>query len=376
MMRSTFTIARVRGIDLGVNWSWLIIFGLITLSLAAETFPRTNPGLGAATYVPMALVGSFLFFGSLLLHELGHALQAEREGMQIEGITLWLFGGVAKFTGMFPSAGAEFRIAIAGPLVTLTIATVLSVAAALLSLPAAVDGVIVWLGMINVFLLVFNMIPAFPLDGGRVLRSALWKFRGDFAKATHTAGAVGRAFGQFFIGAGVLLAFLAGAPGGLWLALIGWFIMVAGQAEARMVALRETFKGMTVADLMVSDPETAPAQISLRSFVDRVLPRHRYNAYPVLGSDSMVIGILPVRNVKATSAALWDQATVSEHMVPLDKALKMGEQKDLGDAVTELVQTDLGRALVMRDGRLNGLLSITDVQRALEMPRSGAAPVA
>src|SRR5919108_734947 len=156
-MGDSFSLGRIAGIRIGVNWSWLVVFALITWSLATGVFPNTNPGLGDGQYVAMGVAAAVLFFTSLLLHELGHALEARREGMEIDGITLWLFGGVAKFRGMFPSAGAEFRIAIAGPLVSLVLGAIFALAAWGLSLPAAVDGVAFWLGYINLSLLVFNL---------------------------------------------------------------------------------------------------------------------------------------------------------------------------------------------------------------------------
>ena len=174
MMTSSITLGRIAGIRIGIHWSWLVVFGLITWSLATAVFPDQNPGLGDSTYIVMAVVAAVLFFTSLLLHELGHAFQARREGMEIDGITLWLFGGVAQFRGMFPTAGAEFRIAIAGPLVSLVLgAGFVGIAVAIAGVEE-VDGIAAWLGYINLALLVFNLLPALPLDGGRVLRSALW----------------------------------------------------------------------------------------------------------------------------------------------------------------------------------------------------------
>ena len=168
-MNDGFEVGRVAGIRIAIHWSWLVVFVLLTWTLSDSVFPGENPGLSDSAYLAMAVAAAVLFFTSLLLHELGHALQARREGVEIDGITLWLFGGVARFRGMFPSAGAEFRIAIAGPLVSLAIGVVFVLAAWLLRLPRAVDGVASWLGFINLFLLVFNLIPALPLDGGRVL---------------------------------------------------------------------------------------------------------------------------------------------------------------------------------------------------------------
>ncbi|MGH3113069.1 MAG: site-2 protease family protein, partial [Gaiellaceae bacterium] len=208
-MRDSFTIGRIAGISVGVNWSWLIVFALIAWTLAVSIFPSTNPGLADGAYVAMAIVAALLFFTSLLLHEYGHALQARRDGMEIEGITLWLFGGVAKFRGMFPSAGAEFRIAIAGPLVSLVLGLLFLGVPMLLGLPATVDGVVFWLGSINIALLVFNLLPALPLDGGRILRSILWYARGEFASATRLAAGIGRGFGYLFVAAGVALLVFA-----------------------------------------------------------------------------------------------------------------------------------------------------------------------
>jgi len=377
MMRSSVTLGRIGGVSVGINWSWLIVFGLIVWSLAAEVFPNANEGLADGVYVAMAIAAALLFFVSILLHELGHAKQALREGMKIEGITLWVFGGVARFSGMFPSAGAEFRIAIAGPAVTAVIASALLLAAALLPLPAAVDGVVAWLGNINFFLLAFNMLPAFPLDGGRVLRSALWRLRGDFAWATHTAGRIGRAFGQLMIGAGIAFVVLLGAPGGIWLALIGWFLITAAYAETQMVALREAFEGLRVADIMVREPVTVSGDARLRDVTDQTFPPHRYIAYPVVDADGHAAGLLPFRNATAVAQKRWDEVRVKDVMLPLEKALAFDPDKALGDAVAELVQTDPGRALVVRDGRLLGLLSITDAERLVDAPfprRSRARP--
>jgi Zn-dependent protease len=208
------------------------------VSLAAGVFPSTNPDLGTGTYIAMGIVAAVLFFASILLHELGHAVQARREGMQISGITLWLLGGVARFDGMFPSPGAEFRIGVAGPLITLVIGATLVVLGHVIALPSAVDGVVAWVGFTNLFVLGFNLLPAFPLDGGRIFRSALWRLRGNLGWATRVAAGVSRGLGALMIAAG-LLSFLAYGPGGLWLAFIGWFVMSAGTAEARLVETQE-----------------------------------------------------------------------------------------------------------------------------------------
>ncbi len=281
-MNATFSLGRIFGISVGINWSWLIVFALMLWSLADAVFPSQNPGLSDGTYFGMALVAAALFFISLLLHELGHAIQARREGMEIDGIVLWLFGGVASFKGAFPSAGAEFRIAIAGPLVTLVLGVFFVGVAVATSVSQAVDGVAAWLGYINILLLLFNLLPALPLDGGRVLRSALWAARDDFRWATSVAANIGRGFGFLMIAGGLFLFVVEGAFSGAWLAFLGWFLLGAASAEARYVVTRDALRGLRVGDLMVTQPVTADADDTLGQFMDETAGRSRFTTYPVV----------------------------------------------------------------------------------------------
>ena len=365
-MRDSFTIGRIAGISVGVNWSWLIVFALIAWTLATSIFPSTNPGLGDGSYVAMALIAALLFFTSLLLHEYGHALQARRDGMEIEGITLWLFGGVAKFRGMFPSAGAEFRIAVAGPLVSLALGLLFLGVPMLLGLPATVDGVLFWLGSINLALLVFNLLPALPLDGGRVLRSILWYARGEFASATRLAAAIGRGFGYLFVAAGVALLVFASPVTGIWLAFIGWFLLQAAGAEDRFVAAREALGGLRVRDVMARDPVTTPAGITLGQFLDDVAWSRPYTTYPVTESGD-VVGLLQFRRVAEVPRAEWDRRTVRDCMIPREDVPVVQEDDELVLAAGEVAEHEVNRALVLDAGRLVGLLSVTDVARALQM---------
>ena len=367
-MGDSFRLGRVAGIEIGVNWSWLVVFALIVWTLAATVFPDTSPGLGDDTYLAMAIVAAVLFFGSLLLHELGHALVARREGMEIEGITLWLFGGVAKFKGEFPGAGAEFRIAIAGPAVSLAIGVLFLLAASVSDLPEAVDGVATYLGYINLVLLVFNLLPALPLDGGRVLRSVLWYLRGDFAWATRTASGVAQAFAYFFIAFGLFEVFFLSSFAGVWLAFLGWFLLQAARAETRHLAVRQVLGGLRVRDLMVSDPVVVSAELSLGQFMDDVVSRHRYTTYPVV-EDGRAVGLLPFRSLANVPRGDWDKHAVRESMLPLDRVPRLDASDELADALAALGESDIRRGLVLEDGRLVGLLSITDVARALEIPR-------
>ena len=368
-MRDSITIGRIAGISVGVNWSWLIVFALIAWTLATSIFPSTNPDLRDGAYVAMALIAAVLFFTSLLLHEYGHALQARRDGMEIEGITLWLFGGVAKFKGMFPSAGAEFRIAVAGPLVSLVLGIVFLGVPMLLALPAAVDGVLFWLGSINLMLLAFNLLPALPLDGGRVLRSVLWYARGEFGPATHLAALIGRGFGYLFLAAGAAALVFLSPVTGIWLAFIGWFLLQAAGAEDRYVAAREALRGLRVRDVMARDPVTTTSGLTLGQFLDEIVVSRPFTTYPVL-EDGAPVGLLPFRRVAEVPRTDWERRTVSDCMIPRDDVPVVAEDEELVLAAGELTDSAVNRALVLDGDRLVGLLSVTDVARALAMRRA------
>ena len=367
-MSGNLTLGRLGGVQIRIHWSWIIVFALIVWTLAATVFPSQNPEPSDGVHLAMAVAAALLFFASVLLHELGHAWQARRDGLEIDGITLWLFGGVAQFKGAFPSPGAEFRIAIAGPLVTLVLSGGF-LSLALAGLPSAVDGVAAWLGYINLTLLVFNLIPALPLDGGRVLRAALWRARGDLGWATRVAADVGRGFGYLFIALGVLMFIVEGSFSGAWLAFIGWFLLQAATAEARYVATEQALAGLRVRDLMVRSPVVVDADVTVGRFMDEVASSRRFTTYPVV-DNGRPIGLLAFSSVAAVPRAEWDVRRVRESMIPLDEVPLLTEDGKAVDALAELSsRPGANRGLVVDNGDLDGLLSITDLARALEARR-------
>jgi len=288
---SRFVVVRVRGIPIGVSWSWLLVAGFLTWWLATQLFPQQYPGMTTGTYLGMAVASALMFFVSIVLHELGHAFRALREGVRIEGITLWLLGGVARFLGMFPSAGAELRIAVAGPLVSVALATLFWLLGAVghpLGLPVALRGVLEYLAAINVLVVVFNLVPALPLDGGRILRSLIWRRRGDFPSATRTAAALGQGFGFLLGAAGIYAISQRQMATGVWLALIGVFIVNAARAEASYGVVDGTLgrarvdsvmtpnplvvsPGTTIDDLLVRAADLRPDQISVLQLIPRAV---------------------------------------------------------------------------------------------------------
>ncbi|MDQ3874152.1 MAG: site-2 protease family protein [Actinomycetota bacterium] len=368
-MDGNLTLGRVGGVQVRINWSWLVVFALIVWSLAATVFPSQNPELSDGVHLAMGVAAALLFFASVLLHELGHAWRARSEGMEIDGITLWLFGGVAQFKGQFPNAGAEFRVAIAGPVVTLVVG-VGFLLVALAPLPGAVDGVAAWLGYISLALLAFNLIPALPLDGGRVLRAALWRARGDLGWATRVAADVGMGFGYLFIALGVVMFIVEGSFSGAWLAFVGWFLLQAATAEARYVATDQALAGLEVRDLMARHPVTVDPDLTVARFMDAIAPSRPFTTYPVVDRDDRPVGLVPFSSVAAVPRSDWDVRRVEELMIPLDQIPLLGESTRAVDALAELsARPRAHRGLVVDNGHLEGLLSITDLARALETRR-------
>jgi Zn-dependent protease/CBS domain-containing protein len=367
VMNGNIRLGRVGGVEVRINWSWLVIFALIVWSLADGVFPSQNPGLSNGVHLAMAIVAALLFFASLLLHELGHAWQARREGLEIDGITLWLFGGVSQFKSRFPSAGAEFRITVAGPFVSLILG-VGFVLLALAGLPSAVDGVAAWLGYINLTLLVFNLIPALPLDGGRMLRAALWQRRRDLAWATRVATDIGRGFAYLFIVLGIAMFIFQGSFSGAWLAFIGWFLLQAATGEARYIATEAALAGLRVRDLMVRNPATIDGDLTLGRFMEEVARSPHYTTYPVVDAEAP-IGLLAFRSVAAVPRSEWDWRRVRDAMTPLDQVQILTEDETAVDALGALSSSTSNRGLVVENGHLAGLLSITDLTRAFEVRR-------
>ncbi len=364
-------MGRLAGIPVGIHWSWLFVFALIAWSLAAAIFPEENPGLSDGAYAVMGIVAAALFFGSILLHELGHAIQARRDRVEIEGITLWLFGGVARFRGMYETPGAEFRIAIAGPLVTVAIAAALLAMTAIVELPEAVDGVASWLAYINVVLLVFNLLPALPLDGGRILHAALWRAKRSLVWATQIGTAIGIGFGYLLIGGGIVLLFAGAGFGGLWFALIGWFLSSAARGEAQALLAREALGDLPVRELMAHDPVTVEPNETLDRFIDEVARRTRYTTYPVVEA-ARPVGLLTFARVAAMPRETWPEIRVADCMVPLEHVPVVGPGDPAAEALGEISRSEVGRALVVADGRLVGLLSISDLARAISI--AGTTP--
>lgn len=369
-MSETFRLGHIFGVRVGVNWSVVVIFALITVGLAAGRFPLLYPDLAAGAYVAAGLVAGVVFFASLLAHEMAHAVVAKRNGVPVEAITLWLFGGVAKLEGEPTTPGADFRVAAVGPAVSLVLALVFALLGLLLDAvgaPELIVGVALWLGLINAVLAVFNLVPAAPLDGGRILRSLVWWRTGDRTRAAITAAHAGRVFGWFLIAVGVGIAVLGAGIGGLWLAFIGWFITMAARGEEDYARMSGTLAGVTVGEVMSPDPVTVPSGTTVDHFIDEYVFAHNFSTFPVVGESGNPVGVIALRDVKAMPPAQRAQTTVEDLAVPLPWVTVVTTEQLAVEVLPRMAATASGRALVIAGNKVVGVVSPVDVMRRLEV---------
>jgi len=363
-------IARIAGIPVGVSPWWLVIVALITWSLGASYFPEVVHGISPGASYALGLASALLLFASILAHEFGHAIVARHRGIEVEEIDLWLLGGVSRMRGEAHDPNDELRYALAGPAVTAVIAACFGAAALLLpsSTPPVVQALVEYQALVNGLILVFNLLPAFPLDGGRVLRSLLWRHSGEVGRSTETAASVGRGFGYLMIFLG-LLEFVSGAPEGLWLALIGFFIVMASGQQAAGAQVQAALSGVHASELMstpvVSIPERASAA---QATTEWFLPR-RYTSFPVVDEQGRAIGVVSVAQIGRLTRSERAQQNVGE-LADRDPSLLLAEEEDVARLLERPAFARVGRAVVVDNrGRPIGLISITDVQRALRASR-------
>lgn len=377
-MRGSFRLGRIAGVAVGVHWSVLIIFLLIAGTLSLSRFPAAYPGQPGWAYLLAGVGAAIVFFLGLLAHEVSHAVVALRNKLPVEDITLWLLGGVARLGGEARSPGAELRIAGVGPLVSLLLGLGFAAVAAVLR-AAGQTGLLIgtfgWLAAINIVIALFNLLPAAPLDGGRLLRAALWKWRGDRMRAAVGAARAGRLLGILLILAGLWQVFAGAGIGGLWLALIGWFVIGAATAEERQARLGNSLEGIRVADIMTPEPVTVPADLTVAEFLDRHLWAYRHSAFPLV-EEGRPAGLVTLNRIRDVPPDRRD-ATVLRDIACAREELTIAAP---GEPVTELLprltRCAEGRALVTTDGHLVGIVSPSDISRAVQHAslRDGGQP--
>lgn len=372
MFGRRITLVRVLGFEIRADVSWVFLALLITWSLASGFFPHVYPGLAASTYWSMAVLGAAGLFFSLLFHELSHSVVARYYGLPIQGITLFLFGGVAEMEEEPQDARTELLMAIAGPIASVVLGVAFFVLSKLMlgaGVPEHVAGVPRYLGLVNGLLAGFNMIPAFPLDGGRAFRAALWQWRGDLTWATRIATRAGEGFGLLLIALGVLHAVSGNFVAGMWWFLIGLFLR--GSASSAMERLRnkQALSGRTVKSVMTADPITVPPDISLAELVEDYLYRYHHEMFPVM-DDSRLVGCVGTRQVREVPRETRETTRVQDVMLPADEDTTV-ESETPAELVLETMQRrGDSRLMVTENGRLTGIVTLRDLLDDLQMRRT------
>lgn len=366
-MKSSFKLGRIAGIEIGIHYTWIFAFLLITWSLAQGFFPQAYPGWDVTTYWTTGVAASLLLFGSVLLHELAHSLVAKSRGMKVGSITLFIFGGVSNLESEPEKPRIEFTMAIVGPLTSLVLAGVFYlIYLGVRTGDTPVEAVLFYLALINGILGVFNLIPGFPLDGGRVLRSIIWGATKSLSRATNVAALVGRYFGWAFIAFGVFLLLQGNFLGGLWIAFIGWFLSSAADASRREVTMREHLAGVRVQDVMDPNPVTVSPNISIEDLISRIFVQKGCRAVPV-EVDGRLRGVATLDDVKKLERERWRNTPVSEIMTR-EPLYSVKPDDELSYAMQLLAQHGFNQLPVVRDGdKVAGMVCRADIIRHLQV---------
>ncbi len=369
-MNETFRLGTIAGVRVGVHWSVLVIATLLLAGLASGQFPLLYPGYSGAAYVAAGVIAAAIFFSSLLAHEMAHALVARAHGVEVEGITLWMFGGVAKLLGESPDPRADLRIAGVGPLVSFVLGAVfatLTMLGAAIGVDRLVLGVVGWLALINLVLAVFNLIPAAPLDGGRILRGVLWRRHGDRFRAAATAARAGRAFGYLLVALGLTSMIVWQGIGGLWFVLIGWFISSAASGEEQYARVQDALQDVLVARVMTPNPLTVPAGISVAELLDDHVLRARCSTFPMVDDDGRLLGLVTLNRIKPVATDQRASVPIDAVASAADDVVQVAPGDRIIDMIAPMTRSTDGRAVVVDDGRVVGIVSPTDIARVLEL---------
>jgi len=370
MFGTSWRVARIFGIEVRVDSSWAVIALLITYSMYLRISLLYGDLSGGAT-VGLAVLATVLFFGSVLTHELAHALVSQARGIRVQDITLFLFGGATRARVESRGPGDEFLIAVVGPLTSLLLAGLFwlidVVGRGVLSTPVA--GMFGYLGWVNLLLAAFNLVPGFPLDGGRLLRSAIWKATGSFGQATRIASLAGQGVGWLLVAAGV--AFLLGGnlAGGIWFAFIGWFLVQAARSSYEDLQLREMLRGVEAEDVMAGNLLRIPPELSLQDAVDDYFMRYDHGAFPV-DEQGRTIGLLTLRGVRRVPREQWPIRRVRDLMVPLGDQVVVAPDARMDGVLGKLQDGEAGRVLVVQRGEVVGIITPSDLSRWLRRWRT------
>ncbi|NNE54116.1 MAG: site-2 protease family protein [Sulfitobacter sp.] len=369
MFSHAIKLFSVSGFEIKVDPSWLLIATLITWSLAQHYFPLSLPGYSNGAYLLMGLIAMLFFFASLLLHELSHSVVARSNGVPIRGITLFLFGGMAELEAEPQSGRVEFWIAIAGPIMSFALSGlfwILSSLSQAVGASAALTEILSYLSLINLVLAIFNLVPAFPLDGGRILRAYLWHRHGDILRATETAARSGAIFAMILIGLGVLAIFQGAAAAGLWQVMIGLFVLTAARSSYQMQLAKSVFGDRTVGALVPGDPIILSPEMSIQEAVDDIFLPNRIGFAPVMEKGTL-LGYLDQKAVAEIGRSDWGKTTVGDAYRGLDPAIMVSPDLPVEELMTRIAQSGRRKFLVVRDHDLLGVITLADITEYLHL---------
>ncbi|MDN3515039.1 MAG: site-2 protease family protein [Candidatus Brocadia sp.] len=363
LAQGSWKVVKIMGIPIRVHFSWFIVFGLITWSLSTQYFPKAAPELPMVSYWIKGTLASLLLFASVAFHELSHAYVARKYHIPITDITLFIFGGVAQMKDEPPHPKAEFRMAIAGPLSSFFLSGLFF----LLSVNTAggAKALFYYLAQINFVLAVFNLIPGFPMDGGRVLRAALWSRTKDYFYATQRASIFGQRIALFFLLFGLFLIF-SGSSGGLWLLLIGWFLYMAAQSSQQQATLQEALSNIKVKNVMARDIVTINSSTPIDEAVDKYFLRYGYGGFPVTDGEKF-LGIITLKESKDIPREDWNKVRVSDVFIPHSKKWEVSPDVDVMKALELMIKEDKGRIIVMENDKIVGLITRNGIARYLRI---------
>jgi Zn-dependent protease/CBS domain-containing protein len=373
---TSWRVARIAGIEVRVDSSWVVIALLITYSMYLR-LSVLYPELSGGGAVGLASLSAVLFFGSVLVHELAHALVAQARGIRVQDITLFLFGGATRAKVESRGPGDEFLIALVGPLTSGLLAGLFGIVAGLgrdvLTTPLA--GTFGYLAWTNLLLAAFNLVPGFPLDGGRLLRAAIWKTTGSLARATRVASVAGQGVGWLLVAAGVAWLLAGDLAGGIWFAFIGWFLVQAARASYQELQLQQLLRGVEAEDVMAANLLRIPPELSLQDAVDDYFMRYDHGAFPV-EEQERTIGLLTLRGIRRVPREQWPARRVRDHMVPLSDQVVVAPEARMDGVVGKLQDGEANRVLVVEDGEVVGIITPSDLTRWLRRWQTlqGTAP--
>jgi Zn-dependent protease/CBS domain-containing protein len=370
MFGTSWRVGRIAGIEVRIDSSWVVIALLITYSMYLR-LSVLYPELEGGGAVGLAVLSAVLFFGSVLVHELAHALVSQARGIRVQDITLFLFGGATRAKVDSRGPGDEFLIALVGPLTSGLLAGLFGIVAGLGSdlLTRPLAGTFGYLAWTNLLLAGFNLVPGFPLDGGRLLRAAIWKATGSLARATRIASMAGQGVGWLLVAAGVASLLAGDLAGGIWFAFIGWFLVQAARSSYQELQLRQLLRGVEAEDVMAADLRRIPPELSLQDAVDDYFMRYDHGAFPV-EEQGRTIGLLTLRGVRRVPREQWPTHRVRDHMVPLGDQVVVAPDARMDGVLGKLQDGEAGRVLVAHDDEVVGIITPSDLTRWLRRWRT------